>query len=77
MGKNQREKCQEHLVYLSSKKKTSVKSEMKYRNHRQVEYHHTLKRENSAKWRAMDSNLGPLVYEASVLPTELSFRMKN
>ena len=29
------------------------------------------------KWGAGDSNMRPLVYEASVLPTELSFRMKN
>ena len=29
------------------------------------------------KCRAWDSNLGPLAYEASVLPTELSFWMKN
>ena len=58
-------------------KKNKRKSEMGYEDHTQVEYHHTLKGENSAKWRARDSNLGPLVYEASVLPTELSFRMKN
>ena len=44
----------------------------------QAEYHHTLKRKkNFVKCVAQDSNLGPLVYEASVLPTELSFRMKN
>ena len=59
-------------------KKASLKSEKKCRNHRQAEYHHTLKRKkNSVKCHARDSNLGPLVYEASVLPTEISFRMKN
>ena len=58
--------------------KTSLKSEKKYKNHKQAEYHHTLKRKkNSVKCHARDSNLEPLVYEASVLPTELSFRMKN
>ena len=31
------------LVYFNSKK-TSLKSEKKYKNHRQAEYHHTLKR---------------------------------
>ena len=60
------------------KKKTALKSEKKYKNRRQAEYHHTLKgKKNSVKWRAGDPNLRPLVYEASVLPTELSFRMKN
>ena len=34
-------------------------------------------KKNSVKWSARDSNLGPLVYEASVLLTELSFQMKN
>ena len=38
---------------------------------------YTERKENSFKWGARDSNLGPLVYEASVLPTELSFRIKN
>ena len=51
-----------------------LKSEKKYKNHGQAEYHHTLKRKkNSVKCRARDSNLGPLVYEASLLPAELSF----
>ena len=59
-------------------KKTSLKSEKKYKNHKQAEYHHTLKgRKTLSSGGAGDSNLGPLVYEASVLPTELSFRMKN
>ena len=58
--------------------KTSLKSEKKYKNHKQAEYHHTLKRnKNSVKCRAMDSNLGPLVYEASVLPTELPSEWKT
>ena len=58
--------------------KTSLKSEKKYKNHRQAEYHHTLKMKKTLSSAvARDSNLGPLVYEASVLPTELSFRMKN
>ena len=35
------------------------------------------RKKNFVKCRARDSNLGPLVYEASVLPTEPSFRMKN
>ena len=53
---------------LPQLKKTSLKSEKKYKNHRQAEYHHTLKRKkNSVKCRARDSNLRPLVYEASVL----------
>ena len=44
------------------KKKTSLKSEKKYKNHRQAEYHHTLNRKkNSVKCRARDSNLRPLV----------------
>ena len=34
-------------------------------------------KKNSIRCRARDSNLEPLVYEASVLPTELSFRTKN
>ena len=44
---------------------------------------YTKRKKNPVKCRvstsahAQDSNLGPLVYEASVLPTELSFRMKN
>ena len=38
---------------------------------------YTKRKKNSVMCRAQDSNLGPLVYEASVLPTELSFRMKN
>ena len=37
----------------------------------------TKRKKNSIKCRARDSNLGPLVYEVSVLQTELSFRMKN
>ena len=57
---------------------TTLKSEKKYNNHKQAEYRHTLKRKkNSAKCRTRDSHMGPLVYEASVLPTEPSFRMKN
>ena len=35
------------------------------------------KEEKLCQVGARDSNLGLLVYEASVLPTELSFRMKN
>ena len=58
--------------------KKSLKSEKKYKNHRQAEYHHALKRKKiSVKCLARDSDLGPLVYEASVLPTKLSFQMKN
>ena len=58
--------------------KTSLKSEKKYKNRRQAEYHHTLKgRKTLSSGGVGDSNLGPLVYEASVLPTDLSFRMKN
>ena len=38
---------------------------------------YTKKKKNSVKYRARDSNLAPLVYEASVLPTELSFRLNN
>ena len=37
----------------------------------------TKRKKNSVKFRAHDLNLGPLVYEASVLPTELSFQLKN
>ena len=37
----------------------------------------TKRKKNSVKYRGWDSNPGPLVYDASVLPTELSFRMKN
>ena len=37
----------------------------------------TKKKRNSVRCRAWDLNLGPLVYEASVLPTELSFWMKT
>ena len=60
------------------KKKTSLKSEKKYTNHRPAEYHHVLKeRKPLSTRRARESNLGPLVYEASVLQTELSFWMKN
>ena len=56
----------------------NLKSEKKYKNHRQAEYHHTIKRKkNSVKCSARYSNLGPLVYKASMLPTELSLRMKN
>ena len=57
--------------------KTTSKSEKRIKHHRQAKYHHTLKEENSVKCLARDSNLGPLVWEASVLPTELSFQMKN
>ena len=45
----------------------SLMSEKKYKNHRQAEYHHTLKGRKTLKCRARDSNLGPLVYEASQL----------
>ena len=56
----------------------TLKSEKKYINRKQAEYRHTLKRRKSlSSGGAGDSNLGPLVYKASVLPTELSFRMKN
>ena len=34
---------------------------------------YTEKKKNSVKWGAGDSNLGPRIYEASVLPSELSF----
>ena len=37
----------------------------------------TKKKKVSISCCARDSNLRPLVYEASVLPIELSFRMKN
>ena len=77
MSKTSREKYYRCLVHLSSKK-ASLKSEKKYKNRRQAEHHHTLKgRKTLSSGGAGDSNLGPLVYEASVLPTELSFRMKN
>ena len=77
MNKNQREKYERDLVYLNSKE-TSFKSGKKYKNYRQAEYHHTLKRKkNSVNGTARDSSLRPLVYEASALPTELSFRMKS
>ena len=38
---------------------------------------YTERKKNSVKWGAGDSNLELLVYEASELPIELSFRMKN
>ena len=58
-------------------KQAYLKSQRKYTNHRQAEYHCPLKERKTVKYRGWDSNPGPLVYEASVLPTELSFRMKN
>ena len=59
-------------------KKASLKSEKKYKNQQASRISsYTKKKKISAKCRARDSNLGPLVYEASVLPTELSYRMKN
>ena len=46
--------------------KTSLKSVKKYKNQRQAEYHHTLKRKkNFVKFRARDSNPEPLVCEAT------------
>ena len=77
MNKNYRKKYYRCLVHLSSKK-TSLKSKKKYKNRKQAECYRTKKRKkNFVKWDLGDSNLGPLVYEASVLPTELSFRIKN
>ena len=77
MSKNQREKYEGRSFYLISKE-TSLKSGKKYKNHWQGEYHHALKeRKYFVKCRARDSNLAPFVYEVSVLPIELSFRMKT
>ena len=57
--------------------RTSLKSEKEHKNHRQAEYHHTLKGRKTLKCCAQDSNLGPLVYEVHTLPIELSFGMET
>ena len=75
MSKYYQEKYEKRSVNLISKE-TSVRGEKKYKNQRQAEYHHTLKEESSVRCCAKDMNLGPLVYEASALPIELSFRLK-
>ena len=59
---------------------TSIRKKQAQRVERnmKITYNHTLKRKkNSVKCRARDWNLGPLVYEVSALPIELSFRMKT
>ena len=60
---------------VRKKQAQRVKRNIKIESSRISSY--TERKKNSVKWGAEDSNLGPLVYEASVLPTELSFRMKN
>ena len=50
---------------LPQVEKTSLKSEKKSQASRISSY--TKRKKNSVKSRAQDSNLGPLVYEASVL----------
>ena len=60
------------------KKKTSFKESNEiYKSQASRISSYTKWKKNSVKCRARDSNLRPLIYEASVLPTELSFRMKN
>ena len=66
------------VYFTSIKKKASLTSEKKCKKSRASRISSCTKREkNSVKCHALDSNLRPLVYEASVLPTELSFRIKN
>ena len=57
--------------------KTTLKSEKKIKNHRQAEYRHTLKGRKTLSIPCPRLEPGPLVYEASVLLTEPSFRIKN
>ena len=66
------------LIYLSSKK-TSIKSQKKYKNHRQAKYHRPLKERKTLSSTVPGSRTRdrPPAYEASVLPTELFFWMRN
>ena len=66
MSKNLHEKYEKRSVLPQFER--NKRKEWKYKNHWQAEYHHTLKRKNnSVKCRALDSSLGPLVYEVNGL----------
>ena len=73
-SKYYREKYERSTVYFNLKE-TSLKRINKCKIHWQVECHHQLKEKISLKMSCMRLEHGPLDYEETVLPIELSYQM--